>query len=137
MIAILASRGVRRPPPTVRASVTGVTVRRRKTYSAASGWVYEYVLMGSAPAAAGTAYRFEVTAGRQPALTVTVVVSASTRRAWEALHARPLARNEQYALAKLRLLHGFDTVPELTQQATWELQPDEAEAFWSELDTDS
>ena len=114
-----------------------MTVRRRKTYSAASGWVYEYVLVGSAPTATGTAYRFEVTARRHPPMTVTVEVSVGTRRAWETRHARPLARNEQYALAKLRLLHGFDTVPELTQQATWELQPDEAEAFWSELDTDS
>ena len=114
-----------------------MTVRRRKTYSAAGGQVYEYVLVGSGPSpAAGTAYHFEVSCGRRAPLPVTVVVPESTRRHWEARQGRPLARNEQYALAKLRLLHGFDAAEELTAAATWELQPAEAEQFWDELDLD-
>ncbi len=114
-----------------------MTVRRLKTYSAASGQVYQYVLVGSAPAAVpGTAYRFEVSSGRRSLLAVTVIVPEPTRIAWETGHGRSLGRNEQYALAKLRLLRGFDTVATITEEATWELQPAEAEEFWDELDAD-
>jgi len=78
-----------------------------KTYSAQSGYVYQYFYEGYQ----GETYVFSVSADRKNWHPVTVTVSAAALRAWEAAHARELSSTERYAIAKMALFQGFDERP--------------------------
>jgi hypothetical protein len=94
-------------------------IRRLKTYSGATGYVYQYYFVGSRPLPAadlespGTAYVFDVTTDRKHMFEVTVVLPEAALAAWQGTHARPLEHNEQYAAAKMRLFQGFDEAEDL------------------------
>ena len=86
---------------------------RMKTYSAESGFVYQYYFLESQPrkklwSRIGTAFRFHVTSDRKEFVVVEVLVEASALQAWERMHGRALDSNEQYAAAKMRLFRAFD-----------------------------
>jgi hypothetical protein len=85
--------------------------RRLKTYSAESGYVYEYYYEGwracSAADGPGVEYVFEIHAGPARTLSVSVRLSEAASAAWEREH-RPLATQERYAIAKLALFRVFD-----------------------------
>jgi hypothetical protein len=95
------------------APLTGApAVRRQKTHSAESGYVYQYFYEGQRAAArdgaAGTQYVFNVSADRKSSFPVSVFVSDSALAEWQTEHARPLSSTERYAVAKLALFQAFD-----------------------------
>ena len=90
-----------------------MTGHRLKTYSAESGYVYQYYFMESQPRRRlwgrnGIAYLYHVTSDRKNFFVVEVVVEEKALQAWERAHGRALAETEQYAAAKMRLFRAFD-----------------------------
>ncbi len=91
-------------------------LRRIKTYTASSGYVYQYYFVGqrqapTAPAEGGeaaTEFIFDVTRDRHATFAFTVLLPAKALRTWAARHGRTLSEPERYAAAKMRLLRGFD-----------------------------
>src|SRR5271169_238274 len=75
-------------------------VRRLKTYSAASGYVYQYFYEGHR----GTEYVFQVSADRRTYSPVSVLLSDAALGA----SPRELSSTEQYAVAKMSLFQAFD-----------------------------
>jgi hypothetical protein len=101
----------RKPAP-----LTGApAVRRTKTYSAQSGFVYQYCYQGHRPFRAGghpgEEFVFSVSANRKDSLPVTVRVPAAASLAWEETHSRRLTSTERYAVAKMALFQAFDERP--------------------------
>ncbi len=91
------------------APLTGApAVRRQKTYSAATGYVYEYFYAGHRDAGGGIEYVFQVTADRKTFFPVSVLVAADAFSAWNQSHGRALTGTEQYAVAKMALFQAFD-----------------------------
>jgi hypothetical protein len=98
-----------------------MTVRRMKTYTADTGYVYQYYFVGKrdalpgAPDAPATEYIFDVTSDRKSLFAFSIFLRADALDAWALTHGRSLTEAEQYAAAKLRLLHGFDEIEDLAQ----------------------
>ncbi len=86
-------------------------VRRQKTYSAQSGYVYQYYYEGYRPVHGGTEYVFDVSADRKTAFAVTVVLEQAAVDAWNREQGRELTATERYAAAKLALFQAFDERP--------------------------
>lgn len=85
--------------------------RRRKTYSAQSGYVYEYHFEGHRPcrrSEPATEYVFRFSADRKTSSQVSVLLEEQSVCAWERAHDRTLALNERYAIAKMALFQAFD-----------------------------
>ncbi len=93
-----------KPPP-----LTGApAVRREKTYSAESGYVYSYFYRGHRPCQGGAEHVFEVSANRRTFVPVSVLLSEAAVAPWQTAHGRELTGTEHYAIAKLSLLAAFD-----------------------------
>src|ERR1700704_2041847 len=95
------------------APLTGApAVRREKTYSAESGYVYQYFYEGQRAAkrqsGSGTQFVFHVSADRKSSFPVSVFVSDSALEVWETEHDRTLSSTERYAVAKMALFQAFD-----------------------------
>jgi len=95
-------------------------VRREKTYSAQSGYVYQYFYEGyrdsrrdSGP---GQDHVFSVTSDRANRFPLTVFLGTEAVKVWEAAHNRRLSATEQYAVVKMRLFQAFDEQNVLTAQ---------------------
>lgn len=90
-------------------------VRRLKTYSAQTGYVYQYRYEGQRPFRAGgddgVEFVFSVSASRRGAVSVAIRVSGAALRAWEEGHSRQLSSTERYAVAKMALFQAFDERP--------------------------
>jgi len=88
-------------------------VRRVKTYSAASGYVYQYYFYevqktrrGFSP---GTEYVYMVSVGRKQVFPLRIFVKQSSVDKWARATGRaPLSGTEEYAVAKLRLFQALD-----------------------------
>jgi len=97
------------------------TVRRMKTYTGATGYVYQYYFVGRRPALAdsphapATEFVFDVTADRKLIFAASVFVKPQALGAWARVHGRELTETEQYAAAKMRLFRGFDEIEDLKQ----------------------
>lgn len=87
-------------------------VRRQKTYSAESGYVYQYYYEGyrsfGSGAERGIEYVFDVSADRKTSTAVSVFLAEASLVPWHGRHGRELAAVERYAVAKLALFHAFD-----------------------------
>ena len=83
-------------------------VRRLKTYSSDSGYVYQYAYQGHRPHATGTEFVFTVSADRKNWHDLSVIVSDEAVQSWERTHARRLSSTEWYAVAKIALFAAFD-----------------------------
>ena len=99
------------------------TVRRLKSYSAQSGYVYQYFYEGQRPygsgGGSGVEYVFTVSADRKTVHPVSVLVGEGEVRGWEQAHGRELASTERYAVSKMALFQAFDeraTPPEMKQE---------------------
>jgi len=93
------------------APLTGAPpIRRQKTYSAQSGYVYQYFYEGSRPSIEprGVEYVFDVSADRKTSSHVSVFVSDEAVEKWEKQSGRSLSSTERYALAKMALFQAFD-----------------------------
>ncbi len=107
-------------------------VRRVKSYSAATGYVFQYffyeVNRTRRGLVAGTEYVYMVTAARQKLHPLRIFVERAAVEEWAKRGGRELTGTEEYAVAKMRLFRAFDELPELAVQAaeTWpELHVDE------------
>jgi hypothetical protein len=98
-----------------------MTVRRLKTYTAQTGFVYQYYFVGQREALAGdpenpaTEYVFDVTSDRKTTFAVSVFLPASALQSFSATHGRTLSAPERYAAVKLRLMQGFDEIYDMLQ----------------------
>lgn len=88
-------------------------VRRMKTYTGATGYVYQYYFVGrraAAPEGPAIEFIFDVTADRRTTFSTSVFLKPEALAAWVAEHGRELTETEQYAAAKMRLLRAFDEI---------------------------
>lgn len=87
-------------------------IRRQKTYSARSGFVYQYFYEGyresERAGRAGHEYVFHVTSDRKSSFPLTVFLPAAAVESWQRIHGRDLAPKEQYAAVKMALFDTFD-----------------------------
>jgi hypothetical protein len=101
------------------------TVRRIKSYSAASGYVYQYQFQDAHPstrgATSGNEYIYYVSADRKTMFPVRIFVRRDAVEPWSEQTGRKLTGTEEYAVAKMRLFQALDEVedfatsrPELT-----------------------
>jgi hypothetical protein len=97
-------------------------VRRLKSYSARSGYVYQYFYQGQRPfrsgGESGAEFVFTVSASRKAAHPVSVLVAEGALRAWQQAHAHTLSSTERYAVSKMALFQAFDerATPDLMKQ---------------------
>ena len=95
-----------------------MTVRRLKSYSAATGFVYQYYFEEVRAGARrdsreGSEYLYIVSRDRKRSFPVPVFFRQDARDAWARAHGRPLSGTETYAAAKMRLLAAFDDAEDL------------------------
>lgn len=99
-----------------KAALTGApAIRRMKTYSAQSGYVYQYFHEGQREFRSGrergTEYVFQISADRKNWVDASVLVGEDSLRAWQEGHGRELSSTERYAIAKMALFQAFDERP--------------------------
>jgi hypothetical protein len=93
-----------------------MAVRRIKTHTAETGYVYQYYFVGHRPALPGATdgpaveYVFDVSSDRKTTFAVSVFLAHSALGQWAEAHQRSLTDAEQYAAAKLGLLRAFDHI---------------------------
>lgn len=96
-----------------------MTIRRLKTYTAQTGYVYQYYFVGKRAALCGdleapsTEYIFDVSADRKTTFAVSIFVQPQALVKWADTRGRNLSEPEQYAAAKLRLMQAFDEIPDM------------------------
>jgi len=87
-------------------------VRRLKTYSAQSGYVYQYCYEGQRPfqksAERGVEFVFSISSDRKTWSGCRVLLSDGAVAWWEGAHERELSATERYAIAKMALFQAFD-----------------------------
>ncbi|MGA8142728.1 MAG: hypothetical protein WB987_02435 [Candidatus Acidiferrales bacterium] len=94
------------------------SVRRIKSYSAESGYVYQYQFHDAHPAQQGAArgneYVYYISADRKKMFPVRIFVRHDSLEKWGKATGRPLTGTEEYAAAKMRLFQAFDEGQELS-----------------------
>ncbi len=87
-------------------------VRRVKSYSASSGYVYQYCFykVNRITHQGGPAGEFiyAVSADRKTTFPLRIVVVQAALEAWAQAYGRALTSSEEYAVAKMRLFQAFD-----------------------------
>jgi hypothetical protein len=108
-----------------------MTVRRIKTYTGQTGYVYQYYFVGKRPALASdseapsTEFIFDVTSDRKTTYAVSVFLRPEALASWAACRGRTLSEPEQYAGVKLRLMQAFDEIPDMRKYGRrLRLEPD-------------
>jgi hypothetical protein len=93
-------------------------VHRIKSYSAASGFVYQYHFVEVVPARRGSSfgneYTYMVSRDRKTMFPVKIFVRRDAVDRWRRKTGRALTGTEEYAVAKMRLLQVFDEAEEVT-----------------------
>lgn len=96
-------------------------IRRVKSYSATTGYVYQYyffeVEKKSRGLVAGTEYVYMVSLDRQQVFPVKIFVRKDSLERWSARTGQGLTGTEEYAIAKMRLFQVFDEMESLLGQA--------------------
>jgi len=91
--------------------------RRVKSYSAQSGYVYQYYFFEVQKARrggfSGTEYVYMVSTDRKTVFPVRILVRSDAVEAWAARTGRALSGTEEYAVAKMRLFQIFDESEQL------------------------
>jgi hypothetical protein len=104
------------------------TAHRVKSYSAATGYVYQYyfyeVEKSKRGAAAGTEYVYMASVDRKHVFPVRIFVVKDALEKWSARTGRQFTGTEEYAVAKMRLFQAFDEVEGLSPAKTPDLLPD-------------
>jgi hypothetical protein len=90
------------------------TVRRIKSYSAATGFVYQYQVQDVRPAPPGprpgNEFIYYVSADRKTMFPVRIFVSRPSLERFTKQTGRVLTGTEEYAVAKMRLFQALDEV---------------------------
>jgi hypothetical protein len=90
-----------------------------KNHAAQTGYVYQYYFVGQRaavaddPQAPSMEYIFDVTLDRRTIFAVSIFLKPTALEHWAAQRSRALTEPEQYAGVKLRLLQGFDEIPDM------------------------
>jgi hypothetical protein len=98
-----------------------MAIRRLKTYTGQTGYVYQYYFVGKRAALEGdpespsTEYVFDVTSDRKTTFAVSIFLPPQALDGWAASRGRSLSEPERYAAAKLRLMQAFDEIPNMLQ----------------------
>ena len=114
-------------------------VRRIKSYSAATGFVYQYYFYEVKKArrgfSSGTEYIYMVSVDRQRVFPVRIFVNKDASKNWSGRVGRELSSTEEYAVAKMRLFQAFDEIEGLAEK-TPDLVVDDSnlEALLTQLD---
>ncbi len=91
--------------------------RRVKSYSAATGYVYQYffyeVQKSRRGVSAGTEYVYMISVDRQTVFPLCIFVHREAVENWSRRVGRALTGTEEYAVAKMRLFQAFDDVEDL------------------------
>jgi len=102
-------------------------VRREKSYSAQTGYVYQYYYEGCRDAdregRPGQEYVFHVSSDRKSSFSLSVFLPKAVVDGWQQRHGRALNSTEQYAAVKLTLFRSFDERADLGA-ATAEVEVD-------------
>ena len=97
-------------------------VRRVKSYSAATGYVYQYyfyeVAKSHRGAAEGTEYVYMVSVDRKHVFPVRIFVAKDAMKESTARTGRQLTGTEEYAVAKMRLFQAFDEMEGLAEKVS-------------------
>ncbi len=120
------------------APLTGAPAKARlKTYSAQSGYVYQYVFAGQRTAArsraAGTEYAFEICYDRKTHHRIWVFVADASLAEWVEANSRTLTNSERYGVAKIALRNAFDERPPAQIHELIAPSPGEVTAILEEL----
>jgi hypothetical protein len=107
-----------RKPAAAVAPLRGApAVRREKSYSAQTGYVYQYYYEGYRESdrggRRGNEHVFHVSSDRKRSFPLTVFLARAVVEGWESRHGRALSPTEQYAAVKLTLFQVFDDRAEL------------------------
>jgi hypothetical protein len=84
---------------------------RQKSYSASSGYVYQYFFEGWDQESFGRRYQYAVTADRKTYFPVRILIRKDAATQWERVHGRNLIEAEWRAVAKIALFDAFDRRP--------------------------
>ena len=110
------------------------TVRRQKTYSAQSGYVYQYYFAGmrmrEQDGSLGTQYVFDVTADRKSFFETSLFLERRVLESWTRQHGRDLNASEIYGIAKILLFRAFDE-KENPEALRKELRPNLDDVAWA------
>lgn len=94
---------------------------RVKSYSAATGYVYQYYFYEVEKAkrgrTEGTEYVYMASVDRKHVFPVKIFVSREALSKWSAQTGRQFTGTEEYALAKMRLFQAFDEVEGFAEKA--------------------
>jgi hypothetical protein len=127
------------PCPNNGLMVRPEAVRRVKSYSAATGYVYQYyfyeVQKTRRGSALGSEYVYMVSVDRKKVFPLRIFVQREGLEKWGHAAGRELTGTEEYAVAKMRLFEALDEVPDLANRQP-ELVVDRSniEALLSRLD---
>src|SRR5580692_798790 len=103
---------------------------RVKSYSAATGYVYQYyfyeVEKTKRGAATGTEYVFMASVDRKHVFPVKIFIGKESLEKWSARTGRAFTGTEEYAVAKMRLFQAFDEVADFASVKNPDLQVDES-----------
>jgi len=95
------------------------TVRRIKSYSAATGYVYQYQFQDAHPAnegsASGNEYVYYVSADRKTMFPIRIFVLLNSVESWSKKTGRTLTGTEEYAVAKMRLFQALDEIEDFAK----------------------
>jgi hypothetical protein len=112
---------------------------RVKSYSAATGYVYQYYFYEVEKArrgnSSGTEYAYMVSVDRQRMFPLKVFVVKDALERWSARTGQQLTGTEEYAVAKMRLFQAFDEIEGLADKSP-ELAVDDSnlDGLLSQLD---
>lgn len=100
-------------------------VRRVKSYSSESGYVFQYQFHEVHPTrrglSAGAEYIYLVWAQQKTGFPVNIFVKRDALKKWSKRTGRILTGTEEYAVAKMRLFQALDEIEGLAQQGPNEL----------------
>jgi hypothetical protein len=106
------------PSPNNAGMPKPAAVRRIKSYSAESGYVYQYQFQDVHPAKQeklkGNEYVYYVSSDRKKMFPVRIFVDLDALNRWAKATSRALTGTEEYAVAKMRLFEAFDRGDELS-----------------------
>jgi hypothetical protein len=112
---------------------------RVKSYSAATGYVYQYyfyeVEKAKRGGTEGTEYVYMASVDRKQVFPVRIFVNADALKTWSRQTGREFTGTEEYAVAKMRLFQAFDEVEGLSAKLP-DLRVDESnlEMLLAQLD---
>ena len=116
-----------------------MTVRRIKTYTGETGYVYQYYFVGRRPALhePATEFVFDVTSDRKTTFSVSIFLLNHAVTDWQESHGRKLVDAEQYASVKMRLFRAFDEIDHLQEEGRQlTIGPEEMEELLAKVGVD-